>query len=153
MTKTPNIIHDTIKAERLLNAAPERVFAAWTDSEARKRWEPTPEGMSMDYDGHDFQIGGYEKSRMTKDGNVLAEFDTRFIDIVENSRVVSSVRVNSGGNALSCSQHTIDFRAEGNGTRLICHEQVAWFHGHDMRAEHEGGWSTLLDRLAGEVEG
>lgn len=153
MSETPPIIHDTIKAERVLKVAPERVFAAWTDSEARKRWEPTPQGMNMEYDVHDFQVGGYEKSRMKKDGDVLAEFDTRFIDIVENRRVVSSVRVLVSGNAMSCSQHTVDFRPEGNGTHLICHEQVAWFNGRSMRAEHEGGWSTLLDRLAEEVDG
>lgn len=152
MSDIPAIVHDTIKAERLLKASPARVFAAWTDHEARRRWEPTPEGITAEYDGHDFRIGGYEKSRMSKDGQILVEFETRFIDIVDCSRVVSLVRAVAGGNAMSCSQHTAEFRAVGEQTRLTCHEQVAWFHGRNMRAEHEGGWSVLLDRLAAEVE-
>lgn len=152
MSNKPPIIHDTIKAERLLKASPSRVFAAWTDHEARRRWEPTPEGMTMEYDGHAFEVGGHEKSRMKKDGEILAEFDTRFIDIDGERRVVSSVFVSAGGSAMSCSHHTAEFNAEGEHTRLICHEQVAWFHGQNMRSEHEDGWSELLDRLAAEVE-
>lgn len=151
MTDTPTPIHDTIEFERLLNAAPERVFAAWTDSEARKRWEPTPEGMTMEYDNHSFTVGGHERSRMKKDSDTLAEFDTRFLDILDNRRVVYSVSVSSGGAPMSCSQNTVVMQPEGTGTRLICHEQVAWLHGKSMRPEHEGGWATLLDRLEAEV--
>lgn len=152
MAEKPMIVHDTIRAERVVNAAPEKVFIAWTDSEAREKWEPTPEGMEMNYDGYDFRTGGHEKSRMTKDGVVLAEFDTWYVVIAENSRVVSSVRVAAGGSALSCSQNTVDFRQEGNKTRLICHEQVAWLDGNNRRSDHEGGWATLLERLAEVVE-
>ncbi|MBD3846289.1 MAG: hypothetical protein BGO05_28435 [Rhizobiales bacterium 63-7] len=46
MSNSPEMICDTIRVERLLKASPARVFAALTDHEARRRWEPTPEGIT-----------------------------------------------------------------------------------------------------------
>lgn len=153
MTEFPIAIHDTIAVSRVLKASPARVFAAWTDPESRKKWEPTPEGMEMIYENFDFRPGGQERSEMRQGDTTLAGFETRFLDIVTDQRIVSTVAVNAGGAVMSCSLHTIEFQPEGTGTRLICHEQVAWFNGMNMRSEHEGGWAVLLDRLAAVVGG
>ena len=146
------IVHDTISVSRRLDASPERVFAAWTDPAARRKWEPTPIGFETIYQGHDFTIDGIENSEMRKDGQTLATFQTRFVDIVPNQRIISTVRVMSNGQVMSSSQHTIHLIADGKGTHLHCTEQVAWLMGKSLRAEHEGGWKTLLDRLQAVVE-
>jgi uncharacterized protein YndB with AHSA1/START domain len=153
MTELPTAIHDTIAASRVLKAAPARVFAAWTDTEARKKWEPTPEGMEMVYENSDFRIGGVERSEMRQGGAAVASFEIRFLDILEDQRIISTVMVRAGGAVMSCSLHTIEFQPEGSGTRLICHEQVAWFNGMNMRSEHEGGWALMLDRFTAVVDG
>ncbi|MEX3007295.1 SRPBCC domain-containing protein [Hoeflea sp. TYP-13] len=153
MAGKPEIVHETIRVERLFKAAPERVFAAWEDSDARRRWEPTPEDMEMDYESFDFRAGGYEKSHLKKNGEVIVSFDTWFIDIVPASRIVSAVRVISNSAAFSCMQSTIDFRPEGTGTRLVCCEQAAFMTGQSMRSAHENGWGVMLDRLEKEVDG
>ncbi|WP_136659431.1 SRPBCC domain-containing protein [Nitratireductor sp. XY-223] len=153
MTGKPEIVHETIRIERVFKAAPERVFAAWEDSDARRRWEPTPDGMEMDYEGFDFRTGGYEKSHLMKDGAVIVSFDTRYIDIVPAGSIVTSVRVISNGAAFSCMQSTIEFHPEGTGTRLVCCEQAAFMTGESMRSAHENGWGVMLDRLEKEVDG
>ncbi|MBO0334772.1 SRPBCC domain-containing protein [Sneathiella sp. CAU 1612] len=153
MTELPTAVHETIAVSRVFKAAPTRVFAAWTDPESRKKWEPTPEGMEMIYENFDFRPGGLERSEMQQDGTTLVGFETRFLDIVADQRIVSTVAVNADGGVMSCSLHTIEFQPEGTGTRLICHEQVAWLNGMNMRSEHEGGWAVLLERLAAVVDG
>ncbi len=89
---------------------------------------------------------------MIKDGETVAAFDTRFVDIVPEKRIVSSICVSAGGQTMSCSQNIMELVPEGSGTRVICYEQVAWFGGQNMKKEHEEGWRTLLDRLQQEVE-
>ena len=146
--------HATIQVERVYPHSVSAVFSCWSDGEARRKWEPTPEGMEMEYEGScDFKVGFVERSRMVKDGEELAGFETRFVDIVPDSRIVSTVRVLANDATVSASQHTIEFFAEDGKTRLRCTEQVAWLHGQDMQAEHEGGWSTLLDRVGEVLEG
>lgn len=148
-----NAIAETVHDQRVLNASPARVYAAFADAEARKRWEPTPTDMEMRYGPSAFEVGAHEESEMIKDGEVLAAFDTRYVDIVPEKRIVSSIRVKAGGQTMSCSQSTVELVPEGAGTRVICHEQVAWFGGKNMKSEHQEGWRTLLDGLQREVEG
>ncbi len=153
MTELPIAHHDTISVSRVLKAAPARVFAAWTDTESRKKWEPTPEGMEMVYENFDFRAGGVEHSEMRQDGAIVAAFEIRYLDVLEEQRIISTVMVSVGGAVMSCSLHTIEFRPEGSGTLLICHEQAAWFGGMNMRKEHEGGWALMLDCFTEVVHG
>ena len=52
----------TIQAERHFKASPSRMFASWSDYEARKRGKPTPDGFEMLYESFDFRTAGIEKS-------------------------------------------------------------------------------------------
>ncbi|AVX05833.1 hypothetical protein MXMO3_03328 [Maritalea myrionectae] len=148
----PVAIAETVHDERVMKASPARVYMAFADAEARKRWEPTPPDMEMRYGPSSFEVGAHEESEMIKDGEVMAAFDTRYIDILPEKRIVSSIRVKAGGQIMSCSQSTVELVPEGNGTRVICYEQVVWFGGQNMKKEHQEGWRTLLDGLQNEVE-
>lgn len=153
MTELPTAVHDTIAVSRVFKASPARVFAAWSDPESRQKWEPTPVGMKMIYEKYDFRPGGQEQSELRQGDASLADFETRYLDIIKDQRIVSTVAVTADGRVMSCSLQTLEFQPEGTGTRLICHEQAAWLNGMNMRSEHEGGWALLLDRLTAVVDG
>jgi uncharacterized protein YndB with AHSA1/START domain len=147
--------HATIQIERVYPHPVSAVFACWSDAEARRKWEPTPEGMVMAYEGddYDFKVGFIERSRMLQGDQELARFESRFVDIVPDSRIISVVCVSANDTLMSSSQHTLEFFSEEGKTRIKCTEQVAWLHGQAMQTEHEDGWNVLLDRLGEVLDG
>jgi hypothetical protein len=48
---------------------------------------------------------------------------------------------------ISASLATVEFVAEGEGTRLRFTEQIALLDGGDTTADREAGWRGLLDKL------
>ena len=141
-------IHGTITCSRVFRASPERLFAAWADETTHEEWLPAPEGMRYVYEGRDFTVGGRERCDMRRGDEVLAVFEHHYLDIVENRRVVWSVRaMMPDGTLISISKNTVEIEAEDDGARLVCAEQTSWFVGRSMMEEHEGGWKTLLDGL------
>ena len=60
-----SIEHAAFVVERVYDASPDRVFAAWSDPEAKARWFDGPEGKWE----LNFRVGGWERRRgMLPDG-------------------------------------------------------------------------------------
>jgi uncharacterized protein YndB with AHSA1/START domain len=57
-----------------------------------------------------------------------------------------------GENRTSASLATIEFKAEGAGTRLVFTEQGAFLDGFDKAESREGGWRELLEALGRAVQ-
>ena len=54
---------------------------------------------------------------------------------------------------ISVSLATVEFMPVGdNGTRLVLTEQGAFLDGHEFPARRAGGWGSLLDALAKEIQ-
>jgi len=52
------VTHDTFAIERFYAATPQRVFAAWSDPQAKARWfSPTADEHTLD-----FRVGGHERN-------------------------------------------------------------------------------------------
>ena len=49
------IAHATIVMERTYAASANRVFAAWSDIEARKRWSAPADNIRIEYEAADFR--------------------------------------------------------------------------------------------------
>ena len=47
---------------------------------------------------------------------------------------------------------TVEFAPAGKGCRMVMTEQGVFLDGHDIPANHEGGWNQMLDNLGEEVE-
>ena len=152
MTKITLACHHIVVAQAQFKSSPSQVYAIWTDSANRHRWEPTPEGMKTHYLNYDFRIGGVEQSEMRQGGAVVAKLITRFFDIVPDHRLVFSVMVLVDDVPVSCSQNTLELVPEGTGTKLTCHEMVVWLHGNDLSIEHQGGWDLMLNRMVTFVD-
>jgi len=47
---------------------------------------------------------------------------------------------------------TVEFKPAGRGCRMVMTEQGAFLDGHDIPANHEAGWSQMLDNLGSELD-
>ncbi len=52
-----SVTHATFVVERIYDASPARVFAAWADPEVKTRWFGNPDEGTSEYD-LDFRVGG-----------------------------------------------------------------------------------------------
>ena len=126
-----SIEHGTFVVERVYDASPDRVFAAWSDPQVKARW----------------YTGGWERQRGTlPDGHEYA-YQALFRDIVPGRRIVYTYDMLLDGIRISVSVATAEFRPERDGTRLVFTEQGAFLDGHEMPARREQGMGSLLDSL------
>ncbi|HWG27583.1 SRPBCC domain-containing protein [Actinospica sp.] len=84
-----SVTHSTFVLERIYDAAPERVFAAWGDPVAKNRWFAAVEDGSAPTMEVDFRVGGTERNVfVSQDGGPTFTYEAVFRDIVPNERIV-----------------------------------------------------------------
>lgn len=157
---TSAVAHGTFALERRYGAAPDRVFRAWADPVAFRRWFVEAPGAAVEEWLHDFRVGGHGGGRYRFGGpETDAGFnDTTFLDIVPDRRIILSYVMGreaaDGRLRQSVSLATIELFADGAGTRLTYTEQGAYF-GDDGGAHipmREEGCRLMLENLARELE-
>jgi uncharacterized protein YndB with AHSA1/START domain len=148
------VVHDTFVIDRTYAASVSRVFNAFADAEVKKQWWGDDD---IEQDAEhviDFRIGGRESmSGSVPDGSASFTFDAVYQDIVPDSRFVYSYEMTMNGQRISVSVATLEFYAEGSGTRLILTEQGAYLDGLDTSAQREEGTQQLLNALGTYLEG
>jgi uncharacterized protein YndB with AHSA1/START domain len=138
-----SIEHAAFVVERVYDASPDRVFAAWSDPQAKARWYNGSEG---DYE-FDFRVGRWERhGGMLPDGREYA-YQALYCDIVPGQRIVYTYDMLVDGIRISVSVATAEFKPEGGGTRLVFTEQGAFLDGHETPSRREQGMGSLLDSL------
>jgi uncharacterized protein YndB with AHSA1/START domain len=148
-----SVRHSTIVLERTYAASPKRVFAAWSNPEALKRWGNPGEGWAVSLDRFDFRVGGGETSSFgPADGSEVFVNETRYLDIVPDARIVSAGSMTTAGNRIFAGMLTVELTPDSKGCRLVLTEQGAFLDGHDVPENHEAGWGAMLDNLGEEVE-
>jgi uncharacterized protein YndB with AHSA1/START domain len=136
--------HTAFVVERVYDASPDRVFAAWSDPQAKARWFGGSEEAEFELD---FRVGGWERRRgMLQDGREYA-VQALYRDIVPGRRIVYTYDMLLDGIRISVSVATVEFTRERDGTRLVFTEQGAFLDGHEMPARREQGMGSLLDSL------
>jgi uncharacterized protein YndB with AHSA1/START domain len=147
-----SIEHATFVIERTYEASPNRVFAAWADPEAKRRWfGNSGDQPSGEYE-LDFRVGGQElNSGSGPDGHVYT-YEARYQDIVPDRRIVYTYDMRRGETRISVSLATVEFEPEGDRTRLVLTEHGAFLDGEDKPEYRERGTGGLLDALDAELE-
>jgi uncharacterized protein YndB with AHSA1/START domain/DNA-binding transcriptional ArsR family regulator len=133
--------HGTFTVTRTYPVPPERVFAAWSNQEAKARWFGAP--------GHqlDFRVGGTEINRGGPPGGPVYTYDATYRDIVPDERIVYGYTMATDDTLISVSVTTVEFNPAPSGTMLTFTEQGVFLDGGDTPAIREKGTGELLDAL------
>jgi uncharacterized protein YndB with AHSA1/START domain len=146
------IAHATIVMDRTYSAAPQRVFAAWADVDARKRWSAPAENIRIAYEAADFREGGRDVSRCIEPGNEDYVATVNYIDIHKDKRIVFAEDVTHGNKRVSAALISVELTPKGETTRLSLTMQIASFDEANMEQGYQFGWNAALDNLAKEFD-
>ena len=142
-----SVEHATLVLERIYEASPARVFAAWASPEALMRWGLPGDGWQLAFDKFEFRVGGGEICRIGPPGGDTYLSETLYLDIVPDARIVFASTMTSGGKRLFAGLSTVELHPAGAGCRLVMTEQAAFLDGNDIPANHEAGWTKMLENL------
>jgi len=118
--------------------------------DVKRRWFAEGEDWRVEEFTADFRPGGYETSRFRFADGPPITYDTRYLDIITDERLVFSYTMTIDGRPSSVSLASVElFPAQGE-TRLVYTEQGQYFQGGDQALQREIGCGELYDTL-GEV--
>jgi uncharacterized protein YndB with AHSA1/START domain len=144
-------VHADFTIERHYPASPARVFAAFADPVAKRRWSACHDEGGLGEYSLDFREGGFETMRGAPAPGGVYAMRAIYHEIVQRQRIVYSYEMLRDDVRLSVSLVTLEFRGEGAGTRLIFTEQAVFLDGHDDPKAREQGTGIGFDRLAEEL--
>jgi uncharacterized protein YndB with AHSA1/START domain len=151
----PTVVHSTFTLERKLKASPERVFAAFADPVAKRRWFYESTTHELQHHELDFKVGGREQAKMKFNGGPIAGKtivnDTLYEDIRPNRRMVTAYRMDLDEVPMSVSLATFELVPTDGGTVLLLTHQGAYFENSDGPEMRKGGWEHLLSKLVTEL--
>ncbi len=141
-----------VRVERVLDAPPARIFAAWTDPEVLRRWWAAEPDWTTPVAETDVRVGGGYRLAMQDSGGALHTMTGEYLEVDPPRRLVYTWRRqpradDAGGPDFSVV--SVDFIAEGAATRVVLEERG--FRDADERASHERGWAGCLDNLERRV--
>jgi uncharacterized protein YndB with AHSA1/START domain len=129
---------------RRINAAPEKVYAAWVDPQKLSRWfgpsSVRPETVRATVDA---RPGGRYWISFDNERGEHHEVGGVYRELVPNSRLVFSWAWHSTPELES--QVTVLLKADGGGTLLTLHHEQLF--DVPARDAHEHGWVGTLDKL------
>ena len=125
--------------------APEKVWRAWTDAEAVKKWWGPGPGEPVAVAELDVRVGGRFRIVFGGPQGTAHEVQGTYQEVVPNRKLVFTwTWPNSTPERESVV--TIVFRAAAGGTELdFRHEQL---FDEKVRDDHKRGWTGSLDKLA-----
>ena len=147
---TPN----TFVLTRTFRKPPEKVFAAFSDPDKKRRWMASGHDHQVDHYTSDFRVGGhdsaqYRLSDKTPFPGVIMTSDEIYLDIAENERIVSAATMTLGGKLISAALASFEIEADGDGggAKLTFTHQALFYPMSDGPRMRQDGWNKLLDSL------
>lgn len=147
-----SIVHASFTLTRIYDAPLPRVFEAFADETAKSKWFIGPPGWKLIKRAFDFREGGHEHLSGRFDNGTVTRFDGVYHDIVANERIIYSYVMELSGRRISVSQASLQFKAEGKGTRLTVTEHGDFLDGYDDAGSRERGTGDLLDKLGASLK-
>jgi uncharacterized protein YndB with AHSA1/START domain len=147
-----SVVHASFTITRHWNHTPERVFRAFADEAAKRKWFAGPPGFEQHEKSFDFREGGRETLSGKHPGGMVTVFDCVYRDIVPDERIVYSYVMHLDGKKISVSQACIELTPEGGGTKLVLTEYGDYLDGYDDAGSREHGTNWLIDTLGKSLD-
>jgi uncharacterized protein YndB with AHSA1/START domain len=139
----------SLTLQRHYPVAPEKVWRAWTDAEAVKRWWGPGPGEPVSLAELDVRVGGRFRIVFGGPDGKMHECAGVYKEVVPNRKLVFTWHwPNTTPERVSVV--TIIFQAVEKGTELVFkHEQL---FDEKARDDHKRGWTSVLEKLHGFLE-
>src|SRR5690242_17277457 len=144
--------HASFTLEKHYDAPPALVYKAFADREAKSRWFAGGSEWALLSREFDFRVGGREHLRGRWKSGMVSTFDAVYHDIVPQQRIVYAYDMHLDGRHISVSLATIQFAADGAGSKLTITEQGAFLDGYDDAGSREKGTRGLMERIADSLK-
>jgi uncharacterized protein YndB with AHSA1/START domain len=153
-----SVTHASFTITRRWKAAPARVFQAFADPDAKRKWFGRSPGGEVREESFDFREGGLEVLSGRHANGMVTRFDCLYRDIVapaagEAGRIVYSYVMHLDGAKISVSHACIELVPDDAGTKFVLTEYGDYLDGYDDAGSREHGTNGLIDRLGEFVEG
>lgn len=149
MTDIAVVQDDELLIERIFDAPAELVYRVWTKPEHLMKWwgpkDYTPIGIEQD-----FRVGGAYRFGMRGASGHEAWKSGVYQEIVPNERIVMTFKWDDGAWGVD-NLVTVTFLSLASGRTLLRFHQAP-FTTIEARDSHTGGWTSLLEKLAGYLE-
>jgi uncharacterized protein YndB with AHSA1/START domain len=139
----------TLRLKRTFGAAREKVFRAWTEPEALKKWFAPADDHSTPFAQVDLRVGGkYQIDIKSPEGKVFRLGGT-FREVRPPEKLVYTWAW-EGDKDVGETLVTVEFREQGTSTEVALTHEL--FPNEEALKGHDAGWSGSLDRLARMLE-
>ena len=149
MSKTD---HASFTLERRYDAPVSLLYKAFSDEKAKSRWFGGGSEWDMQSRVFDFRVGGREHLSGKWKSGMVSTFDAVYHDIVPEQRIVYAYDMHLDSRHISVSLATIQFAADGAGSKLTITEQGAFVDGYEDKGSREQGTRGLMERIADSLE-
>ena len=130
----------TLVIDRVFNAPPERVFAAWTDTAQLAQWYG-PEGMTCEVFENDVTPGG-QYARVMRSAEGEYHLSGTYEVIESPTKLAMTWKWKTSDEV---TRVTIELRPEGDGTHMrVTH---TGFAEEEQVSSHNDGWASSLNEL------
>jgi uncharacterized protein YndB with AHSA1/START domain len=140
----PTVLH----LERVLDAPPERIYAAWTDPALLRRWWAAAPGWTTPEATTDVRVGGAYRLSMRGTDGIVRTVVGEYLEVDPPRRLVYTWKWVSSEYPAPDDGVTVvsvDFIAEGTATRVVLEQRD--HHDEAGRDSHGRGWRGCLDSL------
>jgi uncharacterized protein YndB with AHSA1/START domain len=132
----------SLRLSRVIEADRETVFKAWTEPEQIKRW-CCPEGLTVADSQVDLTVGGRYRLRMkSPEGGVHTAVGV-YREIEPPRRLVYTWDWEEG--SMGETLVTVELNDLGESTEVVLTHEL--FPTAELKADHETGWTSCLNRL------
>ncbi len=143
MSTKPNLItKPSLTIKRRLNAAPAKVYGAWTEPAKIARWFGPEQAETLRAEA-DARVGGRYRIVLRSPGGEEHDVSGVYREVVPNEKLVFTWAWRSTPERESLV--TVLIKGDADGTVLtLTHEQ---FFDEAARDRHRSGWTGALDKL------
>ena len=135
----------SLQISRVIKAAPERVFRAWTDPADMRRWA-CPEGATVVHVEADLVVGGRYTIHMRTEDESEHKAIGVYQEIDPPRRLVYTWDWDEEEMRMGDTRVTVEFNDLNGSTEVVLtHDR---FPSAEAKDNHEIGWTSCMNRLA-----